>query len=91
MIHFDTNFLVQTLVAGSAAHEKFRSWTQAPEDCNASCIAWAEFLCGPLDPPPPPSPDKFSPDPNHSCRLTPNWPPAYSTRRGAGPGAWLIA
>jgi predicted nucleic acid-binding protein len=51
MIHFDTNFLIQTVVAGSAAHEKFRGWTQAQEVCNASSIAWAEFLCGPLDAP----------------------------------------
>jgi predicted nucleic acid-binding protein len=51
MIHFDTNFLIQTVVAGSAAHGKFRAWTQVPEDCNASSIAWAEFLCGPLDAP----------------------------------------
>ena len=51
MIHFDTNFLIQTVVAGSPAHEKFRAWTQAREDCNASSIAWAEFLCGPLDAP----------------------------------------
>ena len=51
MIHFDTNFLIQTVVAGSAAHEKFRGWTQAQEGCNASSIAWAEFLCGPLDAP----------------------------------------
>ena len=49
MIHFDTNFLIQTVVAGSAAHEKFRTWTLAQEVCNASSIAWAEFLCGPLD------------------------------------------
>ena len=49
MIHFDTNFLIQTIVAGSAAHEKFRAWSLAHETCNASSIAWAEFLCGPLD------------------------------------------
>ena len=49
MIHFDTNFLIQTVVAGSTAHEKFRAWTQAQETCNTSSIAWAEFLCGPLD------------------------------------------
>ena len=51
MIHFDTNFLIQTVVAGSAAHDQFRAWAQAREDCNASSIAWAEFLCGPLDAP----------------------------------------
>jgi predicted nucleic acid-binding protein len=51
MIHFDTSFLIQTVVAGSPAHEKFQGWTLAQEDCNASSIAWAEFLCGPLDAP----------------------------------------
>jgi len=51
MIHLDTNFLIQTVVAGSSAHEKFRTWIQAQEECNASSIAWAEFLCGPLDAP----------------------------------------
>ncbi len=51
MIHFDTNFLIQTVVAGSASHENFRGWIQAPEACNASSIVWAEFLCGPLDAP----------------------------------------
>jgi predicted nucleic acid-binding protein len=51
MIHFDTNFLIQTIVAGSTAHEKFRGWVQAGESCNISSIAWAEFLCGPLDAP----------------------------------------
>jgi predicted nucleic acid-binding protein len=51
MIHFDTNLLIQAVVAGSVAHEKFRGWTQAQEVCNASSIAWAEFLCGPLDAP----------------------------------------
>lgn len=38
-------------MAGSAAHVKSRVWTQASEACNASSIAWAEFLCGPLDAP----------------------------------------
>jgi hypothetical protein len=67
MIHFDTNFLIQTVVAGSAAHEKFRGWTQAQEDCNASSIAWAEFLCGPLDAPAEPLRDKSSRIPNLFC------------------------
>jgi len=42
MIHFDTNFLIQAVVAGSTAHEKFRAWTQAQEDCNASNVGSAE-------------------------------------------------
>lgn len=49
MIHLDTNFLIQMIVAGSSANEKFRAWSTAHEDCNVSSIAWAEFFCGPLD------------------------------------------
>ncbi len=49
MIHFDTNFLIQIVVAGSPAHERFRVWAVAQENFNTSSIAWAEFLCGPLD------------------------------------------
>jgi predicted nucleic acid-binding protein len=49
MIHFDTNFLIQTAVAGSPAHERFHAWASAQENFNVSSIAWAEFLCGPLD------------------------------------------
>ena len=49
MIHFDTNFLIQTVVSGSAAHGKFIGWANAQESCNTSSIAWSEFLCGPLD------------------------------------------
>ena len=51
MIHFDTNFLIQTMVAGSLAHKKFQSWVEAGDSCNVSSIAWAEFFCGPLDAP----------------------------------------
>ena len=36
-------------VAGSSAHERFRAWASAQENFNISSIAWAEFLCGPLD------------------------------------------
>ena len=49
MIHFDTNFLIQATVAGSLAHERFRAWSAADEKYTVSSIAWAEFLCGPLD------------------------------------------
>jgi len=50
MIHCDTDFLIQAVVAGSSAHGQFRSWIQAHEACNASSIAWAEFLCRPMRP-----------------------------------------
>lgn len=49
MIHFDTNFLIQTTIAGSPAHLQFREWASTPETFGVSSVAWAEFLCGPLD------------------------------------------
>ena len=49
MIHFDTNFLIQATLAGSPAHAQFNAWASTREALNVSSIAWAEFLCGPLD------------------------------------------
>ena len=49
MIHLDTNFLIQISVAASPAHAQFAAWAAALESCNVSTIAWAEFLCGPMD------------------------------------------
>jgi predicted nucleic acid-binding protein len=49
MIHFDTNFLIQTAVTGSSANELFRKWDSTGENLDVSSVAWAEFLCGPLD------------------------------------------
>lgn len=50
MIHFDTNFLVRATVTGSPAHQEFRQWSAAAESFGVSAVAWAEYLCGPLDP-----------------------------------------
>jgi predicted nucleic acid-binding protein len=49
MIHLDTNFLIQATIAGSTAHGQIRAWAAIPEDLGVSTIAWAEFMCGPLD------------------------------------------
>jgi len=49
MIHLDTNFLIQISLAGSAAHAQFAAWASGQEALNVSTIAWAEFLCGPVD------------------------------------------
>ncbi len=49
MIHFDTNFLIQTTMPDSPAHQQFREWATAQETFGVSSIAWAEFLCGPMD------------------------------------------
>lgn len=50
MIHFDTNFLVSATVSGSPSHQKFQQWSSTAEAFGISTIAWAEYLCGPLDP-----------------------------------------
>jgi predicted nucleic acid-binding protein len=49
VIHFDTNFLIEVTVAGSVADTKFRMWAAANEPVGIYSVAWAEFLCGPLD------------------------------------------
>ena len=48
MIHLDTNFLIQALVAGSRVAAKLQTWLADGEDLSISAIAWSEFLCGPL-------------------------------------------
>ena len=50
MIHLDTNFLIQALVAGSAAEGKLLAWLTAGENFVVSTIAWSEFLSVPLTP-----------------------------------------
>ena len=49
MVHCDTNFVIQAIVAGSPAHAHFTVWAAASEAANVSTIAWAELLCGPMD------------------------------------------
>lgn len=49
MTHLDTNFLIQATKAGSRAHTKFQQWSAADESFGVSAVAWAEYLCGPLD------------------------------------------
>lgn len=48
MVHLDTNFLIQALVAGSAPEAKLVGWMSSGEQIGISTIAWSEFLCGPL-------------------------------------------
>jgi len=50
MTHFDTNFLIQAAKDGSPAHKEFQQWSAANESFGISSVAWAEYLCGPLDP-----------------------------------------
>ena len=48
MILLDTSFLIRALVAGSAQDRQLRHWLAYQEPIGISSIAWAEFLCGPV-------------------------------------------
>lgn len=50
MIHLDTNFLIGALRPGSAEDRLFQNWLRSGEEVAVSAVAWAEFLCGPLEP-----------------------------------------
>lgn len=49
MIHLDTSFLIRALAPGSQEDAQLRGWMRANEPLGMSTIAWAEFLCGPVD------------------------------------------
>ncbi len=49
MIHLDTSFLIQALKPGSSEDRRLRRWIEEGETLVMSTVAWAEFLCGPLD------------------------------------------
>ena len=49
MIHLDTGFLIRALVRGSPEDRRLREWLGRSESLSMSTIAWAEFLCGPID------------------------------------------
>ncbi len=49
MIHLDTSFLIRALVRGSSEDGRLRGWLKAAQPLGMSAVAWAEFLCGPID------------------------------------------
>ncbi len=49
MIHLDTSFLIRALASGSQEDARLREWIGANEPLGMSTVAWAEFLCGPVD------------------------------------------
>ena len=49
MVHLDTSFLIRALVRGSPEDAKLREWVRTDKPVAMSAIAWAEFLCGPID------------------------------------------
>jgi predicted nucleic acid-binding protein len=50
LILLDTSFLIRALVVGSAQDRQLRRWLADKESIGISSIAWAEFLCGPVQP-----------------------------------------
>jgi predicted nucleic acid-binding protein len=48
LIHLDTSFLIRSLVADTLQDRKLREWLADGQPVGMSCIAWAEFLCGPV-------------------------------------------
>lgn len=46
----DTSFLIRALVKGTGEDRALRRWLREGQPLITSAIAWAEFLCGPLEP-----------------------------------------
>ena len=49
MIHLDANFLIRAIEPGSSEDRAITGWYDAGETFAISAVAWAEFMCGPLD------------------------------------------
>lgn len=49
MVHLDTNFLILGLQPDTPEAASLRGWIESGESLCISAVAWAEFLCGPLD------------------------------------------
>jgi len=49
LIHLDTDFLIRALTRGTDQDEQLREWCKTYQPIATSAIAWAEFLCGPVD------------------------------------------
>jgi predicted nucleic acid-binding protein len=49
VIHLDTSFLVPALAADTPQDRRLRAWLAAGEPLGISAVAWAEFLCGPVE------------------------------------------
>lgn len=49
VIHLDTGFLIRALIHGSAEDTELRRWLIEKRPIEMSAVAWAEFLCGPIN------------------------------------------
>ncbi len=50
VIMVDTSFLIRALVPGTGEDRALRRWLRDGQRPITSAVAWAEFLCGPLEP-----------------------------------------
>ncbi len=50
MIVLDTSFVIRALARGSTQDARLREWLRSGEELGISAIAWAELLCGPIEP-----------------------------------------
>ncbi|HYY06740.1 MAG TPA: PIN domain-containing protein, partial [Candidatus Limnocylindria bacterium] len=73
VIHLDTSFLVRALARGSREDRRLRTWLRGGTSLAISAIAWAEFLCGPLEAE---ELERIVPEPCPSLRRTPPSPPS---------------
>ena len=48
-VHLDTSFLIRALRPGTRQDQTLRALLETGRELAMSSIAWAEFLCGPLD------------------------------------------
>lgn len=49
VIHLDTSFLIRALQGSEPEEKRLAGWLRAEISVAMSTIAWAEFLCGPVD------------------------------------------
>jgi predicted nucleic acid-binding protein len=49
LIHLDASFLIRALAGATPQDRRLRAWLAAGEPLGVSAVAWAEFLCGPVE------------------------------------------
>jgi predicted nucleic acid-binding protein len=49
MIYLDASFLIRALAEGIPQDRRLRAWLAAEEALGMSAVAWAEFLCRPVE------------------------------------------
>jgi len=86
VIHLDTNFLIDALVAGNLQEAQLVAWLSTGETAGIGALAWGEFLCGLLSPAAEALaqqllPSNCCPARSRPNKLTPRKRPSFSTSR----------